>query len=350
MDLDSKTKSPSSPARAAGWGSRRRRRSSPKAAASRFARAAEAALRSRGRAAGAAGGDDRVLPSPPTSPPPTASKRSSRGRSRRSAASTSWSTTSASRRGAGDRRHQRRRVAGGVRSDAVSGDSRVAAGRAAHAAARRRLDRDDRVDLGPRIGRTDDVQRRESGRNQPGEGDGAAAGARQHPRQQRGAGVDSLSGGIVGSPAFRKIRTGWRNSCGGSCRSGGLAAPKRSGRSSRSSCRRARAGSAGQVCPLTAASHAPRSDLRARVFSVGVGAGATAVCRALASTRRRADDLAGNGRPGDPDANDEPFGVLVFAGFRLAGRFDEWRKNPRRRTRGSHTSIFKPPSSNYRRR
>src|SRR4029453_4665 len=44
---------------------------------------------------------------------------------------------------------------------------------------------------------------------------------------------------------------------GGRCRWGGWAAPRRSGRSSRFSCPRAQAGSAGQVCPLTAASHAP---------------------------------------------------------------------------------------------
>ena len=60
--------------------------------------------------------------------------------------------------------------------------------------------------------------------------------------------------GIAGS---RTIPPGLPTSCGESCRSGGSAAPKRSGRSSRSSSRRARAGSAGQVCPLTAASHAP---------------------------------------------------------------------------------------------
>ena len=63
--------------------------------------------------------------------------------------------------------------------------------------------------------------------------------------------------GDLGSSPAGGSRTGWRTSSGGSCRSGGSAAPKRSGRSSRSSSRRARAGSAGQVCPLTAASHAP---------------------------------------------------------------------------------------------
>ena len=104
------------------------------------------------------------------------------------------------RQGRRHRRHDRRRVAGGVRSDAVSGHPRLAAGRAADAQARRRRDRHDCVDLGPRIGRPHDLQRRQSRRNQPGEGDGAAAGARQHPRQQRGAGIDSFSGGIVGSP------------------------------------------------------------------------------------------------------------------------------------------------------
>ena len=138
---------------------------------------------------------DACWPSPPTSRPSRVSRPSSPARSRRSAASTSSSTTSASPKAAPHRRHERRRVAGGVRPDAVSGDPGVAAGRAAHAPPRRRRDRDDRVDLGARIGRTDDLQRREGGRNQPGEVDGAAAGARQHPRQQRGAGVDSVSGG-----------------------------------------------------------------------------------------------------------------------------------------------------------
>jgi NAD(P)-dependent dehydrogenase (short-subunit alcohol dehydrogenase family) len=50
-----------------------------------------------------------------------------------------------------------------------------------------------------------------------------------------------------GTAAFRRIQTAWPTSFCGSCPSGGLAAPKRSGRSSRSWCRRGRAGLAGQV-------------------------------------------------------------------------------------------------------
>ena len=139
------------------------------------------------------------------------------------------------RQGVRHRRHHRRRVAGGVRPDAVSGRPRVAPGRAAHAAARRRRDRDDRVDLGPRIRRTDDLQRRQGRRNQPGEVDGAAAG-----RATTSASTASRRGrfgflGDRGTAACRTIRRGWRNSSGGSCRSGDSAAPKRSGRSSRSS-------------------------------------------------------------------------------------------------------------------
>ena len=63
--------------------------------------------------------------------------------------------------------------------------------------------------------------------------------------------------GVRGTAGCRTIPKEWPISSGGSCLSGGLAAPKRSGRSLPSSSRRARAGSAGQVCPLTAASHAP---------------------------------------------------------------------------------------------
>ena len=79
----------------------------------------------------------------------------------------------------------------------------------------------------------------------------------QHPRQQRGARARFAFRADRGTSGCRKIPKGWPSSSGGSCRSGDSAAPKRSGRSSRSSSRRARAGSAGQVCPLTAASHAP---------------------------------------------------------------------------------------------
>ena len=55
------------------------------------------------------------------------------------------------------------------------------------------VDPDDRVDLGPRIRRPHDLQRREGRRDQPREGDGAAAREGQHPRQQRRAGLDRCS-------------------------------------------------------------------------------------------------------------------------------------------------------------
>ena len=78
--------------------------------------------------------------------------------------------------------------------------------------------------------------------------------------------------GIVAPPSAGRSGGDRRVRVDGSCRSDGLAAPKKSGRSSRSSPLRARAGSAGQVCPLTAASHAPRSDLRTALRRVGLSA------------------------------------------------------------------------------
>ena len=75
--------------------------------------------------------------------------------------------------------------------------------------------------------------------------------------------VNSVAPGSIRFPGGswdRRVQEdpeGMASSSGGSCRSGDSAAPKRSGRSSRSSSPPARAGSAGQVCPLTAASHAP---------------------------------------------------------------------------------------------
>ena len=171
-----------------------------------------------------------------------------------------------------DHRHDRRRMAGSLRPDAGSGDSRVADGGAPHAPPRRRFDCDDRVDLGSRIRRTNDLQRGESRRNQPRQVDGSAAGARQYPRQQRRAGVDSVSGWVVGSAAAGRSCRGSPTSWPGNCRSEGLAAPRKWGRSSRFLPRRAPAGSAGQVCPLTAASHAPRSDLGTPVVGPALGA------------------------------------------------------------------------------
>jgi 3-oxoacyl-[acyl-carrier protein] reductase len=75
--------------------------------------------------------------------------------------------------------------------------------------------------------------------------------------------VNSVAPGSIaflagrGTSVCGTIPRGWPNSSAASCRSGALAAPRKSGRSSRSWCPSARAGSAGQACPLTAASHAP---------------------------------------------------------------------------------------------
>ena len=75
--------------------------------------------------------------------------------------------------------------------------------------------------------------------------------------------VNSVAPGSIllpggpGIAASRRIPQASRNSWRENGRSDGSAAPRKSGRSSRSSGRRARAGSTGHVCPLTAASHAP---------------------------------------------------------------------------------------------
>ena len=74
--------------------------------------------------------------------------------------------------------------------------------------------------------------------------------ARQHPRQQRGAGIDSVSGGILGPAGAGRSRGDGGIRASGSCRSGGSAAPKRSGRSSRSSCRRRASWISGASVPV----------------------------------------------------------------------------------------------------
>ena len=111
-----------------------------------------------------------------------------------------------------DRRHQRCRVAGGHRSDPVSGHSCLTAGRAHMRRRGGGVDHHDRVDLGARVGRSDDLQRGEGRRDQPRQVDGAATGAGQHPRQQRGARVDFLSGWNVASSASRRIPRAWPSS------------------------------------------------------------------------------------------------------------------------------------------
>ena len=142
----------------------------------------------------------------------------------------------------------------------VSGHSHVAARRAAHAAARRRGHHHDCVDLGARVGRADGLQRREGRRDQPREGDGAAAGQRQHSRQQRRARIDPVSRRLVGQAAESRSGRDRRVHQARSFRSAASAAPKKSATPSRFSPRRARAGSAAHACQSTAASRARRSD------------------------------------------------------------------------------------------
>ena len=149
--------------------------------------------------------------------------------------------------GARSARHVRRRLAGGVRRDAVSGDPRVAARRAAHAPARRRRDRHDCLHLRSRSRRPHDLQRRESGRDQPRQVARAAARAAQHPRQQRRARIDPLPRRfLVPAPAGRSRRASPTSSAA-SCRSAASGVPTKSAPPSRSSPLRAPAGSAARA-------------------------------------------------------------------------------------------------------
>ena len=79
------------------------------------------------------------------------------------------------------RRHRRRRSTPSGRARSIRRCFRRSACRASScrtcASAGGGVDSDDRVDLGPRVRRPHDLQRREGRRDQPGEGDGAAAGA-----------------------------------------------------------------------------------------------------------------------------------------------------------------------------
>ena len=186
---------------------------------------------------------DAVGRSWPIWPPPPASSTPLRRPSTRSVGSTSSSTTWAWR-GRGTAGHQRRRVAGGVRSDAVSADPRVAARRPAHAAKRRRRHHLHHLDLGTRVGRPHDLQRREGGRNQPRQVARAAAGARQHPRRAASRRDRSCFPAARGTSGSRPIPRASPSSFSASCRLAASAAPTKSATSSRSSRRRARAGSA----------------------------------------------------------------------------------------------------------
>jgi hypothetical protein len=73
---------------------------------------------------------------------------------------------------------------------------------------------------------------------------------------------------------------------------------------------------------LTAASRAPWSDLGAGFiddWDFGPGP-AAAQSRRQNFARRAAGELPGNRWTAVPDSDDEPFGILVFSGVRLAGR------------------------------
>ena len=153
---------------------------------------------------------------------------------------------------AGAARDLGRGMAGGDRSDADAGGSRLAAGRAAHAAPRRRVDHHHRVDLRPRGGRPHDVQRGQGGADQPGQVAGAAARLVEHPRQQRVAGVDPVRGRIVVEAAAGGSRRASPSSSSASCRSAASAGPRKSPTSSRSSRHRERAGSAERRSSSTA--------------------------------------------------------------------------------------------------
>ena len=116
----------------------------------------------------------------------------------------------------------------------------------------RRRDSDDRVDLGPRVRRPHDLQRREGRRNQPREGDGAAAGDGQHPRQQRRARLDPLRRRILVEAPAGGSRRASPSSSAASFRSAASARPRKSATSSRFSRRRAPAGSPAPASPSTA--------------------------------------------------------------------------------------------------
>ena len=89
----------------------------------------------------------------------------------------------------------------GARRDAVSRHPGVAPVGASSARARRRRHHHDRVDLGPRVRRQDDLQRGQGGGDQSRQVDGPRAGAGQHPREQRGARVHFVSRRVVAPPA-----------------------------------------------------------------------------------------------------------------------------------------------------
>jgi hypothetical protein len=63
------------------------------------------------------------------------------------------------------------------------------------------------------------------------------------------------------------------------------------------------------------------------------------VPRARDGTRRHAGDPAGNGRPGDPDANDEALRVFEFGGLGLSGGFGVEKESSAPHTRLAYTHL-----------
>jgi hypothetical protein len=63
------------------------------------------------------------------------------------------------------------------------------------------------------------------------------------------------------------------------------------------------------------------------------------VPRARDRALRHTGDPAGNGRPGDPDANDEPFRVFEFGRFGLAGGFGVEKESSAPHARLAYTHL-----------
>ncbi len=250
---DSPTKSPSSPARAAGSGWRARGRSWPRGAACASARAATSGWpRRRSKSKRRRERPNMVVAVQADVSTADGVELVDRpdGRDVRRARHPRQQRRPRRRRGSA--RHVRRRVAGGVRRDALSGDSRVAPRRAAHEAARRRRDRHDRVDLRPRGRRPHDLQRRQGRGDQPRQVAGAAARAASTSASTASRPDRSCFPAAPGTGASRPIPTASPTSSGASCRSAASAAPTKSAPSSPSSPRRAPAGSAARASSSTA--------------------------------------------------------------------------------------------------
>ena len=238
-----------------GLGRRARRRSPPRAAASLCGRGADASRlrRARSRDLRRPG---RVSTVRPTSRPPTASTRSSRPRRALRRPDILVNNIGLAR-GADlsrrptptGRKRSTRRFSGHPASrPRCRTCARAAAASSSYC-----------VDLRPRDRRPHDLQRGEGRRDQPGQVAGAAAGERQHPREQRGARARSSSRAARGGSASRPTPSGSQGSSSASCRSAASARPRRSATSSPSWPRPRRAGLPAPASSSTAARAAPFS-------------------------------------------------------------------------------------------